>query len=76
MIDSLHAKCIPYITDCVMAGIEKLEQKYQVALRIAKDPRSEQLPCTHKGAHAHDCLVQRITQHKCYIMAMVGSDLK
>ncbi|KAK7903867.1 hypothetical protein WMY93_016474 [Mugilogobius chulae] len=38
MMDCLYAKCIPYITDCVMAEIEKLGMKYRVALRIAKDP--------------------------------------
>ena len=38
MMDCLYAKRIPCITDCVMAEIEKLGQKYRVALRIAKDP--------------------------------------
>jgi hypothetical protein len=36
MLDCLYAKCTPYITDCVMAELEKLGQKYRVALRIAK----------------------------------------
>ncbi|VFV21045.1 rrna-processing protein fcf1 [Lynx pardinus] len=76
MMDCLYAKCIPCITDCVMAEIEKLGQKYRVALRIAKDPRFERLPCTHKGTYADDCLVQRVTQHKCYIVATVDRDLK
>uniref|UniRef100_A0A8C5VK46 rRNA-processing protein FCF1 homolog n=1 Tax=Microcebus murinus TaxID=30608 RepID=A0A8C5VK46_MICMU len=76
MMDSLYAKCIPCITDCVMAEIEKLGQKYPVALRIAKDPRFNRLPCTHKGTYTDDCLVQRVTQHKCYIVATVDQDLK
>ncbi|XP_072478718.1 rRNA-processing protein FCF1 homolog isoform X1 [Notamacropus eugenii] len=76
MMDCLYAKCIPCITDCVMAEIEKLGQKYRVALRIAKDPRFERLPCSHKGTYADDCLVQRVTQHKCYIVATVDRDLK
>uniref|UniRef100_A0A673ZMS4 rRNA-processing protein FCF1 homolog n=1 Tax=Salmo trutta TaxID=8032 RepID=A0A673ZMS4_SALTR len=76
MMDCLYAKCIPCITDCVMAEIEKLGMKYRVALRIAKDPRFERLPCTHKGTYADDCLVQRVTQHKCYILATVDRDLK
>ncbi|KAH0521023.1 rRNA-processing protein FCF1-like protein, partial [Microtus ochrogaster] len=91
MMDCLYAKCIPCITDCVMAEIEKLGQKYRVALRIAKDPRFDRLPCTHKGTYADDCLVQRVTQilyesfvnisgllfqHKCYIVATVDRDLK
>ena len=39
MMDCLYAECVPHITDCVMAELEKLGQKYLVALRIAKDPR-------------------------------------
>lgn len=34
--------------------------------RIAKDPRFERLPCTHKGTYADDCLVQRVTQVMCF----------
>ncbi|KAG8477461.1 hypothetical protein CXB51_031064 [Gossypium anomalum] len=32
MMDCLYAKCTPCITDCVMAELEKLGQKYRVAL--------------------------------------------
>eukprot|EP00460_Paracercomonas_marina_P001669 EW706593.1.p1 GENE.EW706593.1~~EW706593.1.p1 ORF type:complete len:216 (+),score=93.08 EW706593.1:45-650(+) len=76
LMDCLLAKCTPYITDCVMAELEKLGPKYKVALQIAKDPRFERLPCSHKGTYADDCLVQRITQHKCYIVATCDRDLK
>lgn len=76
MMDCLYAKCIPYITDCVMGELEKLGQKYRVALRIIKDSRFERLPCLHKGTYADDCIVQRVTQHKCYIVATNDKDLK
>lgn len=76
MMDCLYAKCIPYITDCVLAELEKLGQKYRVALRIIKDPRFERIHCMHKGTYADDCLVQRVTQHKCYIVATNDRDLK
>ncbi|OVA01880.1 PIN domain [Macleaya cordata] len=76
MMDCLYAKCTPCITDCVMAELEKLGQKYRVALRIAKDPRFERLPCSHKGTYADDCMVDRVTQHKCYIVATCDRDLK
>ncbi|WKA05879.1 hypothetical protein VitviT2T_023815 [Vitis vinifera] len=76
MMDCLYAKCTPCITDCVMAELEKLGQKYRVALRIAKDPRFERLLCTHKGTYADDCIVDRVTQHKCYIVATCDRDLK
>ena len=76
MMDCLYAKAIPYVTDCVVAELEKLGSKYRVALRIVKDPRFERLPCMHKGTYADDCLVQRVTQHKCYIVATCDKDLK
>ncbi|KAK0486137.1 Fcf1-domain-containing protein [Armillaria novae-zelandiae] len=66
MMDCLYAKCIPCVTDCVMAELEKLGHKYRVALRVARDPRFERLRCTHPGTYADDCLVQRVTSHKCY----------
>jgi len=75
-MDCLLAKCIPIVTDCVMGELEKLGIKYRVALRIAKDPRFERLKCTHKGTYADDCLVERITNHKCYIVATCDKELK
>jgi len=76
MMDCLLAKCIPCVTDCVMAELEKLGSKYRLALRLAKDPRFERLPCTHKGTYADDCLLQRCQQHRCYIVATCDKDLK
>lgn len=76
MMDCLYAKCTPYVTDCVMGELEKLGSKYRVALRVVKDPRFQRLPCMHQGTYADDCLVQRVTQHKCYIVATCDKDLK
>ena len=92
MMDTLYAKCIPYITDCVMAELEKLGSKHRIALRMVKDPRSlfdvilatinfafhrfERLPCMHKGTYADDCLVSRVMQHKAFIVATCDKDLK
>lgn len=76
MMDCLLAKCIPCITDCVMAELEKLGERYRLALRLAKDPRFERLPCSHSGTYADDCLVHRCQQHRCYIVATCDKDLK
>ena len=62
MMDCLYAKCIPLITDCVLAELEKLGPKFRIALRLAKDPRVKRLTCSHKGTYADDCIVQRIMQ--------------
>eukprot|EP00976_Prorocentrum_cordatum_P109693 1195062-Prorocentrum_minimum.AAC.1 len=40
------------------------------------DPRFERLPCTHTGTYADDCIVERVKQHKCYIVATCDRDLK
>lgn len=76
MMDCLYAECKPCITDCVLAELEKLGQKYRVALKVAKDPRIERLPCTHKGTYADDCICERVRQHKCYIVATCDRDLR
>lgn len=76
MMDSLYAKCIPMITECVIAELEKLGPKYRIALKLAKDPRIKRLTCSHKGTYADDCLVHRVMQHKCYIVATNDADLK
>ncbi|KAF5095012.1 hypothetical protein D0Z00_003301 [Geotrichum galactomycetum] len=76
MMDCLFAKCIPMITDCVMAELEKLGPKFRIALRLARDPRVKRLTCSHKGTYADDCIVQRVMQHKCYIVATNDADLK
>ncbi|XP_055714105.1 rRNA-processing protein FCF1 homolog [Phlebotomus papatasi] len=76
MMDCLMAKCIPYVTDCVMAELEKMGHKHKVALQIVRDSRFERLTCMHKGTYADDCLVNRVTQHKCYIVATNDKDLR
>lgn len=53
---------IPYVTDCVIGELEKMGQKFKIALKILKDPRFQRLSCHHKGIYADDCLVQRVTQ--------------
>ena len=41
MMDCLYAKCIPYVTDCVMAELEKLGTKYRVALKVRTTQRRQ-----------------------------------
>ncbi|VDO09496.1 unnamed protein product [Haemonchus placei] len=67
---------IPYITDCVMGELEKAGRRFKIALKVIKDNRFQRLKCDHKGIYADDCLVQRVTQHKCYIVATCDRDLK
>ena len=45
-------------------------------LSVARDPRFERLPCSHKGTYADDCIVNRVTQHRCYIVATCDRQLR
>jgi U3 small nucleolar RNA-associated protein 24 len=76
MQDCLLAKCTPYVTDCVVAELEKLGIKYRLALRVSRDPRVERLACLHKGTYADDCLLSRVQQHRCFIVATCDKGLK
>lgn len=44
-----HALCA--LSDCRL-----------IARRLAKDPRFERLPCSHRGTYADDCIVERVQQ--------------
>eukprot|EP00929_Paragymnodinium_shiwhaense_P026191 TRINITY_DN15620_c0_g1_i1.p1 TRINITY_DN15620_c0_g1~~TRINITY_DN15620_c0_g1_i1.p1 ORF type:complete len:239 (-),score=61.64 TRINITY_DN15620_c0_g1_i1:219-851(-) len=75
-MECLLAKCIPCVTDCVMAELEKMGTRHRLALRLAKDPRFMRLTCMHKGTYADDCICERLQQHKCYIVGTNDKDLK
>ena len=65
--------CIP---DCVIGELEKLGEKFKVALRVAKDPRFVRLTCQHKGIYADDCICHRVEANPVYIVATCDKDLK
>ncbi|TGZ63784.1 hypothetical protein CRM22_006731 [Opisthorchis felineus] len=75
IMDCLLAKCFLYVTDCVMGEIEKMPERYRVALKILRDERIQRLTCQHRGTYADDCLVERC-QARCYIVATCDKDLK
>ena len=75
-MDLLYAKCNLVLTDCVIGEMEKLGPRYSIALREAKDERWERLKCDHKGLYADDCLVERITKHRVFLVATNDRDLK
>lgn len=58
---------IVYATDCVLAELEKV-RRFKIALKVLKDPRVQRLKCEHKGTYADDCLVQRVTQVRLFII--------
>lgn len=59
-----------------MAELEKLGQKYRIALQIARDEKWTRLQCDHKGTYADDCIVDRVMKQRVYIVATNDRDLK
>lgn len=59
-----------------MAELEKLGPKYRLALRVARDERWTRLQCDHKGVYADDCIVDRVTKDRIYIVATNDKDLR
>jgi len=62
-----------------VCGPYSLQEAFSECLcvcRVARDPRFERLSCTHKGTYADDCLIERITSHKCYIVATCDKELR
>eukprot|EP01065_Artemidia_motanka_P032173 TRINITY_DN39211_c0_g1_i1.p1 TRINITY_DN39211_c0_g1~~TRINITY_DN39211_c0_g1_i1.p1 ORF type:complete len:227 (+),score=89.84 TRINITY_DN39211_c0_g1_i1:78-683(+) len=74
MMDCLYAKVTPYICGCVMAELEKLGDKFKVALRLAKDPRFKRLECDR--TYADDCIVDTVKQHRIWIVGTMDKDLR
>ncbi|XP_018648821.1 hypothetical protein Smp_083180.1 [Schistosoma mansoni] len=60
---------------CVMGEIEKMSERYRVALKILRDERIQRLTCQHRGTYADDCLVERC-KSRCYIVATCDRDLR
>lgn len=75
MLDLLLGKVFICVSDCVIGELEK-NHRYRLALRIAKDHRIKRLTCCHKGTYADDCIVDRVTEHRCYIVATNDKDLR
>jgi U3 small nucleolar RNA-associated protein 24 len=53
--------------------LEKLGPKFRLAMRVAKSENFEVLKCQHKGIYADDCIFDRVSKSRIYI---VGTDDK
>lgn len=76
LMDLLYAECIPTITTCIMAELDKLGTKHGMALRLARDERWQRLTYSHSGTYADDCIVSTVTKHRCYLVGTSNRDLR
>ncbi|KAL2901444.1 rRNA-processing protein FCF1-like protein [Bienertia sinuspersici] len=78
MMYYLYAKCTPCITDCVMAELEKLGQKYRVALRVTQHKCYIVATCDRDLKHRIRKIlgvpIMYITQHNSEIL-MLGIEM-
>lgn len=74
--ECLEANVKLYTTECVFAELEKLGRVYRVALNMLKKMNVSILKCLHKGTYADNCLLQRVKEFKCYIVATSDTNLR
>lgn len=60
----------------VRTHIRSFSSRVHLSLSVARDPRFERLPCSHTGTYADDCLVQRVTASRCFIVATCDRELR
>ena len=76
LMDLLLAKCIPTVTDCTIAELEKLGPKFAIARRVAKDERWDRLRCSHSGTYADDCIYTLCETHRIYLVGTNDKQLR
>ncbi|KAM0672437.1 Fcf1 domain-containing protein [Ordospora colligata] len=64
------------VTECVIGELEKLGRPFRVALSLMRDGKVQRLECNHKGTYADDCILNRVSAHRCYIVATSDTALK
>ncbi|UTX43152.1 rRNA-processing protein Fcf1 [Encephalitozoon hellem] len=65
--------CVP---ECVVGELEKLGRPFRVALALIRGNDVERLKCDHKGTYADDCIFNRVSAHRCYIVATSDTALR
>lgn len=66
----------PPATNTITQELEKLGPKYRLALRVAKSENFEVLKCQHKGIYADDCIFDRVSKSRIYIVGTDDKDLQ
>jgi len=64
------------VPECVFGELEKLGRVYRLALNMIKSLKISKLACLHKGTYADDCIVNRVKEFKCYIIATSDTNLR
>lgn len=76
LMECLEGEVNLLVPECVFGELEKLGRVYRVALNMIKGMRIETLKCQHKGTYADDCIIERVKDFACYIVATTDTNLR
>lgn len=76
IIECLEGDVNLLVPECVLGELEKLGRVYRLALNMIRGMKIETLKCNHKGTYADDCIINRIKEFKCYIVATSDANLR
>ncbi len=76
LIKALEGDIRLLITECVYGELEKLGRVYRLALNMIKNIPHDILKCQHKGTYADDCILKRVSEFKCYVVATSDTNLR
>lgn len=76
LVNCLEGEVQLYVPECVFGELEKLGRVYRLALNMIRGMKHEVLKCDHKGTYADDCIINRVTESKSYIVATTDANLR
>ncbi|KAF9758272.1 rRNA-processing protein FCF1 [Nosema granulosis] len=76
ILEALGGSIKLHVPECVLGELEKLGRPYRVGLALVRSDDVQRLKCDHKGTYADDCIVDRVTKHRCYVVATSDTALK
>jgi len=72
----LNSRFNIFISECVYGELEKKGSKFQIALNVIRSIKHNLLKCDHKGTYVDDCIVNRVSVSRCYVIATCDTGLK
>lgn len=76
LMECLEGEVNLLVPECVFGELEKLGRVYRLALSMIKGIKVETLKCNHKGTYADDCILNRVKEFSCYIVATTDKNLR
>lgn len=76
LMECLEGEVKLLVPECVFGELEKLGRVYRLALNMIRGMKVETLKCNHKGTYADDCILSRVKEFSCYVVATTDKNLR